>query len=261
MKKYIDLINKNFSLLVAIPPLLGSIWQLLKLSSISISYIRFFSLSQLIPDGIIISIFIFILIVGIILIVYLYKKFEIRNGGLIEEKAESSVFMNKFIEVKKGNWIIAVLLYIVSLFLFIMIEKINFFMYENLQTFYFLLLVLPTNLLMIILFPFIYFKAHNHMLLLDKSFANKMGLLAIAFLVIGYYNLLFFYYSEFNRKILFPNNLVNQSKIENTIKTEFPYANVKLLYNNDKYLFYSIIDKKMKTEKIKIVSFDKLFEN
>ena len=51
----------DLSLIILLPTFLGGIWQLLELSSISTSFIRFFSISQLIPDGLLI-LFIFIII-------------------------------------------------------------------------------------------------------------------------------------------------------------------------------------------------------
>jgi len=50
-KKTIALCKENLSLLVIIPTLIGGIFQLVKLASIHTSYIRFFSVSQVVADG------------------------------------------------------------------------------------------------------------------------------------------------------------------------------------------------------------------
>jgi hypothetical protein len=55
-KKLWTTAKDNLAILVAIPTVLGGIWQIVSLASLSFSYIRFFSISQLLPDGIIISI-------------------------------------------------------------------------------------------------------------------------------------------------------------------------------------------------------------
>src|SRR5688572_10530525 len=49
-----DWIKENISVLVLAPTIVGGLWQLLELAFIDIAYIRFFSISQLVPDGILI---------------------------------------------------------------------------------------------------------------------------------------------------------------------------------------------------------------
>ena len=51
LPKLIDNLNSNLTLLLVIPPLLGSVFQVISLTSIDISFLRFFSVSQLVPDG------------------------------------------------------------------------------------------------------------------------------------------------------------------------------------------------------------------
>ncbi|CAM4410518.1 hypothetical protein [Zobellia nedashkovskayae] len=52
-EKVFDYIKDHPSLVILIPTLLGGIWQLVALLSIGVSYVRFFSLSQLVSDGLI----------------------------------------------------------------------------------------------------------------------------------------------------------------------------------------------------------------
>lgn len=69
-KKLIRRINRfksNIQYIILIPTILGGLWQLLELSSISISFIRFFSVSQLIADG--------LLILFVLSIIYLSVKY------------------------------------------------------------------------------------------------------------------------------------------------------------------------------------------
>jgi hypothetical protein len=47
-------IKNNISLLVLLPTVAGGLWQLLELLSLGTPYIRFFSLTQLVPDGLLI---------------------------------------------------------------------------------------------------------------------------------------------------------------------------------------------------------------
>ena len=54
LKIEINRIKDNLSMIVLLPTLLGGAWQLFELSSISTSFVRFFSVGQLIGDGILI---------------------------------------------------------------------------------------------------------------------------------------------------------------------------------------------------------------
>lgn len=56
-------IKENLSVIVLIPSVLGGIWQVLELLNIGLPYLRFFSLSQLISDGLTIAITIVIFII------------------------------------------------------------------------------------------------------------------------------------------------------------------------------------------------------
>lgn len=58
----IEWIKEYLSIILLIPALIGGIWQLIELSSISTAYIRFFSVTQVVSDGILI-LFILTLIV------------------------------------------------------------------------------------------------------------------------------------------------------------------------------------------------------
>lgn len=260
MKKYLELLKENFSLIVAIPPLLGAIWQLLKLSQISPSYIRFFSISQMLPDGIIILIVMFILSIFFILNYIIWKKNISFNDKKVIINFSKKTLTNST-NAEKPNKFIGGFLLFISLIIPMSLYALNIYLNKNIEGIYLMLFVLPLNFIVLVSTPFIIFKGESHLKPFDSKFSNKLVLLNFVCILYSAYLITTFYYSEFNKKILFPNNLVNQSKIENSIKTEFPNTNIKLLYNNDKYLFYSIVDSKMKTEKIKIVSFDKLFED
>mgnify|MGYP006199785449 CR=1 FL=1 len=72
---------KYLSLLVAIPPLFGAIWQLIELSKLSLSYIRFFSISQLVADG---------TLVLIILVFFLFWGVSI-YPNILKSRVEDSV--------------------------------------------------------------------------------------------------------------------------------------------------------------------------
>lgn len=54
LRVYYNLLKENLTMIVIIPTILGAIWQLYMLSSISSNLVRFFSVSQLISDVILV---------------------------------------------------------------------------------------------------------------------------------------------------------------------------------------------------------------
>lgn len=47
----LEKIKSNLALIILLPAVFGGLWQIIELARISISYIRFFSATQLVPDG------------------------------------------------------------------------------------------------------------------------------------------------------------------------------------------------------------------
>ena len=52
-KELIKVIKENLSIIILLPTVLGGIWQTLELISIDLSFLRFFSVTQLVSDGIV----------------------------------------------------------------------------------------------------------------------------------------------------------------------------------------------------------------
>ncbi|WP_130802353.1 hypothetical protein [Acinetobacter ihumii] len=63
-----NLLKENLSILVIIPALIGGLFQLVKLASLDTSYIRFFSVSQVVPDGL--TVLFCIILVGLIITIF-----------------------------------------------------------------------------------------------------------------------------------------------------------------------------------------------
>lgn len=74
LKQYYNLLKNNWTIIALFPTLIGGLWQIIHLSKISVNMIRFFSISQLLSDGIIILIFLILMILFIS-----YILFEIKN--------------------------------------------------------------------------------------------------------------------------------------------------------------------------------------
>ncbi|MDC4826190.1 hypothetical protein NQ838_17905, partial [Acinetobacter baumannii] len=54
-----NFLKNNLSLLIILPSVLGGLWQIIELFSIDLPYIRFFSINQMVPDGVLILFLLF----------------------------------------------------------------------------------------------------------------------------------------------------------------------------------------------------------
>ncbi len=83
-KRYIAVIKNTLPIFILVPTILGGLWQIIYLLSIGVSYIRFFSITQLISDGIILIILISIMALVPFVVYSLGKNLQrdIRNSNL-----------------------------------------------------------------------------------------------------------------------------------------------------------------------------------
>ncbi|WP_130735147.1 hypothetical protein [Flavobacterium sp. J27] len=252
MKNFFDLIKDNFNLLVSVPPLLGAIWQLIELSRISLSYIRFFSISQLIADGALFLIVILLLLASTIWFNLITKK---------NNEDEENKKLSEFLEVKKPNLIHSFLFSLIGLGVIIcgLIFANNYFI-KNINSIVVIWFILPVNIIIVAIGYTSYLKGMKHV---ENIFSinrkSRLKIYTYMIITVLFIHYLKIYYNEFNKQMLLPKNLVNIKDIEKDIKTNYPNTTISLKYLNDKYIFYSIIDKKG-NEKIKIIKFDNLFE-
>ena len=90
IKRWLDFLRDNISLIVLVPTFLGASWQIIELARLNLFYIRFFSVTQVPVDG--------ALIIFIGLISYAFYKFytRITESDLtsINERAQS--FANRY---------------------------------------------------------------------------------------------------------------------------------------------------------------------
>lgn len=201
--------KEYISLVLLIPTILGGGLQLYELGSISISFIRFFSVSQLLADG--------ILAVYILMIVFILP-FAHLLGTYYMDQIKSPL--------------IAYLIYLLTICLvFISIS----FIINNLNElkFYMIALVLLSILI------YIFFKSDFHI-------KWKLGIILIVFISIIF--LSGFIYSKYRELVKLPDNLNNIEVSHQRIKDNFHECNkVELLYFNDKYVFLELTlsDKKI----------------
>lgn len=85
MNKFFEFFKENKEIVILIPALLGGLYQILNIVIlVGMPYIRYFSVSQVIPDGLLICISIFWLYIAIKIILSLYKKLISSNESTVQ---------------------------------------------------------------------------------------------------------------------------------------------------------------------------------
>ena len=260
LKMEINIIKDNLSIIVLLPTFVGGTWQLFELSSISTSFIRFFSVGQLIGDGVL------ILFVGI----FIYLGYKLVS-------ASSSTFNFFKFNIEEPTPIIATLILTVLPIFGIFYSYFLFKEYENVkETGVFNILLLLLFLLTCIkilmsgihsvlenLFSFgnDYFKKKLSDKLdkpLSKNFIKIFITITFCISVLIYIHFLNPILYNIRKTISFPNNLINKEELDKKLISDYSLSyKPELLYFNDKYCFYEIVDNS-KNKKILILKFDSL---
>lgn len=242
-------IKDNISTFTIIPLILGGIWQIISLSSISISYIRFFSISQQLADGLLIlTIFIFIYVAYVI--------------GL---KLVSS---KPILDDSEGWWkyvLYQILTYSIAGGLFIfgakdfLIELYEKRIFNLSNLFVFIIAIITISICFIKILNallFIIFKKEIIPLTLnDLIEVGNYRLILVILLVISIFFLNVAI--DFHKNYAIPNNSIN---VENLLtkyvndRKGLKREKVKIIYMNDKYIFVE------NGTKIEILKFDLLIE-
>ena len=239
--------NKDFfPIIILIPTIIGGIWQILELMTIDPSFLRFFSISQLVSDGILIITLLTIVIVYLLL---LNKKFNLKDLGNVN--FEKNQFNLK-------NFIASILLFFIYIFmilyvyytynlddiksyrvkeLLILLLGIGFFIPLLLEN----IISITIELLKLIFGDITDWKAQ----LQNKksSFYKTINILSIIILI-GKIIIFFGAFSifiEFRKKIILPENLENLKSVKDEIKKEYGQnQKFSILYLNDKYIFIEL---------------------
>jgi hypothetical protein len=252
VKEQYQLLKDNISILILVPTILGGIWQLLELSSISTSFIRFFSLSQLVADG--------ILILFVLSIIYASFKLSNKMIGKDHYKINTNTQPPKI-------WNPVVLIFVAVIIFYFMILPLfdEIFKNRSIKIFEIALLI---PVLMMAVDSFVigvlrlkeYITYHNQNsiknwlekirkrkeLINDVSYFGALGILILFFFLLKILLVdLNPHMSNFRQYIIFPNNLLNRELLEKKLINEncLKYK-PKMIYNNDRFFFYEILDKK-----------------
>lgn len=241
-------IKNNLAIIILIPTILGGIWQTFELFFIDLSFIRFFSPTQLISDGIVILSILSILF----LLYFISKKYIFKSFFKIDLK-ETKFDLSRFI--------FAIIIAIASVAYFLFAIKKTRLLDNNFSINIIILLII----LLIICVPMFFYalreifieiiswevKRFNSILLkISVMFLRKPHLYskvrrytgnlfsALLFIIIF---VSFFGLIKFRYLLIYPEKFENIKFVFYKVHKDFG-KNVKpsLLYFNDKYLFIEI---------------------
>lgn len=248
-------IKDNIAVILLFPAFLGSIWQVIELSRISTSFIRFFSASQLVSDG---TLILFILVFAYFGLRILRHQFK-DNPTIFDSKSYD-------IEVckKSRNINIAILLLTGHAFYFALLPAITDTVKTQKLSPLLFLALLPMTMIVFVLFI-------SSLVTIIVSFGFKMPFknnedlskainAFFGFLIfLAGLKILLFTITAFHKSFLLPDNVKNTEYIKCIIQKNNPSASdLELLYFNDKYIFIEF--KKDTLKQIEILSFDSFLQ-
>lgn len=247
--KEISWLIENLTTVLLFNSLLGTVWQLIELSMINISYIRFFSLSQIPVDGALIS-FVFFLIysIGRLIKKFVLHTLEAKMERYTQPETLAKIMENIDCTIKRGviNLIIVILLEIGLAIFFIN----NIFASGPLFTIFLLgFFVLGTGLIVSDIIVHYCIKLYsnnpsaanieNTVRTALENYKNYIAGFAIASIVVVVLLFLLLLKSISDNFIL-PVNLYNTEKMENIIYSDFKTTTYDIEYMNDQYIFVSL---------------------
>lgn len=251
----ISKIKDNLPIIFIIPTTIGGIWQLFELSAFGISYIRFFSVPQLLPDG--------LLIISMFTVISIYLFYVTQVYESLNFKYYINKSFSKLTSILILNIIIAIGLIIFTLKTFKDFKTFTSFVLY-IAILYFILRCILFIVQLIITIS--YKLKEKDVSQLDEFIENVQkqdfhkpyvlmaSLLYLASIII----ITFFLIKPLRDFAYYPTNLENLTKLENELIKNFKLCEPpKLKYFNKDYLFYKFeIDNK---ERVYVIESKNLF--
>lgn len=233
-------LKEHLSVLIIVPAFIGGLWQSIELMSISTPYIRFFSISQIVPDGILILMFLVIAFsyhtIGWFADVLFFVKGEPKPTEYL-----SSEDYEKYRKKKLIYWTIFFFVSYVFSVLYLLYIKDDKLKSTQLNG-----LVVMSYLMVFILNRSLsncYYYAKD----IHKELFKGWLLFILYFILVLYFG------KHIHNSFIAPSNIVNVEQVKSDVAQKYPNTKQELLYFNDKYIFVKIIDKFKKDKKGKII--------
>lgn len=231
----LEYLRQNLSVLIIIPAFLGGVWQLFELTSISISYIRFFSITQIVPDGLLIIYLLFVLVLLLL----------ISSNQLFLK-----IFLRKHLNISG--------------------YKLTTFAISVINTLFFLLLIAPLKyalnwistgdilwlLSIILILTLLYISIRNinpksrFSNYLKNKFQFDLSILKHVFtylFIFGFTISIALSIIKIHKTFTLPKSNLNIIKLEKNLKKELNCKRLSIRYFNDQYIFWNVSTSNNKT--------------
>lgn len=253
-KNILKFINKHLNLFIIIPPVLGGIWQIIELSKISFSFIRFFSVSQMIPDGLLILVILSIMFLSLYWTYSIFHEFK-KEGKNDEKKLNTTNVINK------KNWK-AIMFFSIHIGLIFILAYVSIFFIDNIEKTYSIFFFLPANIFLSLFILISWDHAFKNLIV--ESEKDKLEYLLFLYLLTELMCILSFL-SAFHTAFMLPKELKNIENLKCKIESVEPKLKMEILYANDKYIFVghpeqSKENKKIVITNIRIFNFEDLLD-
>lgn len=249
LREQVKWILDNITLILLLPSFLGAVWQILELSSINVAYIRFFSVTQIPVDGILILfLIILIIVIGKAIIGLLKSTFESKIKMLEDEDFVKKIRKNLNSSIKKMLGIIAILIvlmiYLISELFASMFPKspIATILFVGFFIAGLMFYILDAAMLIGLKYSDEGINRDNVSDYID-AFVDKHRkpiywtiLASIAIVIFISYLLL----KAFSASFILPADLYNTKTLESVIYKDFKTKNYDIEYFNDKYIFVKL---------------------
>jgi len=227
-------LKENTGLIILLPTLIGGSWQMLELIRISPSYIRFFSISQLVPDG--------LLILSVLFIYFIFYSYfndtKIFSKPVTEDRPINSMTVRRF----------SIVYIMFSSFLLlrwnILSEASNSYVYYIFFT-------------LTILYSLWFFawraRAANFWTRENRGWHLLSIVMHATITALATASLLDILHYSF----ILPEHSKNQEYIDCVVRNHNPRAkSIKILYYNNEYFFVKIIEAIPYEYKVEVIKFD-----
>lgn len=257
--KTIQFLKNNYSWLSIIPIIIGGLYQFFCISSIGYQYLRFFSLTQFLIDGIIFICLFLILLISLLIYLYITHPISILENYSFFESYADELKRRK----KESIHFIITLILLIPLTIYLGYHSYKDFMGLDFSYKVFLFLYSLIVLIFIILNKLFHLKEVKFWPGIGFSEESKLKRFLYMCMLLFFYSQVFLFiyaveplansFKSFSLSDL--SNTHNFTKFIECNEKQFKdFQTARIIYYNDKYIFSEIMTKKDTV--IKIVSFE-----
>lgn len=242
---WLDFLRDNVSLIVLIPTFFGASWQIIALARLNLSYIRFFSVSQVPVDG---ALLIFIALLG-----FVFYKIYLRFTGsdLATIKKRAKAFANDYDQSLKRYFFRALIKFTLLLIAIIALIVLSIDYLSN-QSPVLIILTLIAGFIVLVNKALIFIIKSGYLIdtsqrLKTRGQAQGGHLFLDAYLMFLALSGLIFIFgliTYLNDRLLIPYNLKNVEQIQSVVHEDYGSERFQIKYLNDNYIFIQLCGSK-----------------